>query len=114
MSMNGCFESPENHPGGLEQDEYDQHSIHFYDHCSKHSEDVIGPPGIILDLSGICPSSIILPINQPQQASSVSKLPKSPFGLIKEIRCRALDRALFKKTKQLAANQLEPPVGKNS
>ena len=100
------FESPENHPGGLEQDEYDQHSIHFYA-CSKHSEDVIGAARIILGSERHLPIEQHFAINQlpagvqREQVAEISRLAVS-----KKFRCRALDRALLK-TKQIAANHLD-------
>ena len=46
--VNECgFEKAEDHPGGIEKDEYDQQSIHLYA-CSKHSEDVVGAARLIL------------------------------------------------------------------
>ena len=41
------FEKPEDHPGGMERDDYDSHSLHFYAHA--HNSDVlIGTARIIL------------------------------------------------------------------
>ena len=103
------FERPENHPGGLEQDEYDQHSIHFYA-CSKHSDDVIGAARIILGAERHLPIEHHFAINQlpagvqREQIAEISRLAVS-----KKFRCRALDRALLK-TKQIAANQLDSSV----
>lgn len=106
--VNECgFERPEDHPDGLERDEYDQHSIHFYA-CSMHSDDVIGAARIILG------SERPLPI---ERHFDISKLPSgvrreqvaeiSRLAVSKEFRCRTIERAILK-MKQTAANHMPP------
>lgn len=103
------FEDPENHPDGLEQDEYDQHSIHFYA-SSKHSEDVIGTARLILGAERELPIEQHFAIKQlpanvkREQVAEISRLAVS-----KKFRCRAFNRA-FLKTKQAAANHLDPAI----
>jgi N-acyl amino acid synthase of PEP-CTERM/exosortase system len=99
------FERPEDHPGGLERDEYDQHSIHFYA-CPKHSDDVIGAARIILGSERPLPIERHFDISQlpsgvrREQSAEISRLAVS-----KEFRCRTIERAIFK-MKQTAANHI--------
>ena len=95
--VNECgFERPEDHPEGLERDEYDQHSIHFYA-CPQHSDEVIGAARIILGSEQRLPIERHFGINQfptgvrREQVAEISRLAVS-----KEFRCRAIDRALFR------------------
>ena len=88
------FEKPEDHPGGVEQDEYDQHSIHFCA-CSKHSEDVLGAARIILGSERSLPIEQHFNIKQfppgvrREQAAEISRL-----AISKKFRCRAIERAI--------------------
>ena len=99
------FERPEDHPGGLERDEYDQHSIHFYA-CPKHSDDVVGAARIILGSERPLPIERHFDINQlpsgvrREQAAEISRLAVS-----KKFRCHAIDRAIYR-TKQIAAKHM--------
>ena len=99
------YESPEDHPGGLERDEYDQHSIHFYA-CPKHSDDVIGAARIILGSERPLPIERHFDIDQlpsgvrREQSAEISRLAVS-----KEFRCHAIDRAIYR-TKQIAAKHM--------
>ena len=104
--VNECgFERPEDHPGGVEQDDYDQHSIHFYA-CSKHSDEVIGTARIILGAERPLPIERNFNISQfpagirREQIGEVSRLAVS-----KEFRCRTIDRAIFRKV-QGSASQM--------
>ena len=103
------FERPEDHPDGLERDEYDQHSIHFYA-SPRHSDDVIGTARIILGSERPLPIERHFDIRElplgvrREQVAEISRLAVS-----KEFRCRNIDRALFK-LKQLAANHRQPIV----
>ena len=108
--VNECgFERPEDHPGGVEQDDYDQHSIHFYA-CSKHSDEVIGTARIILGAERPLPIERNFNISQfpagirREQIGEVSRLAVS-----KEFRCRTIERAMFK-MKQIAANHMHPSM----
>lgn len=103
------FERPEDHPGGLERDEYDQQSIHFYA-CPKHSDEVIGTARIILGSERPLPIEQHFDINEfpadvrREQVAEISRLAVS-----KEFRCRAFDRAIFR-TFQIAANHMLPTM----
>lgn len=91
------FENPEDHPSGLEQDEYDQHSIHFYA-SAIHSNEVIGAARIILGSEQLLPIERHFDIPQfplgvrREQVAEISRLAVS-----KEFRCRAIDHAIFGK-----------------
>ncbi len=101
------FERPDDHPDGLEQDEYDQDSIHF---CAipKHSDEVIGAARIILGSERPLPIERHFDINQYppcvrcEQVAEISRLAVS-----KEFRCRAIERAIFA-TEQVLANYIHP------
>jgi N-acyl amino acid synthase of PEP-CTERM/exosortase system len=86
------FEKAENHPGGIEQDDYDQHSIHLYA-CSKHSEDIVGAARLILGSERSLPIESHFCINQlppgvrREQTAEISRL-----AISKEFRCRVLER----------------------
>lgn len=86
------FEKAEDHPGGLEQDEYDRHSIHLYA-CAKHSEDVIGTARLILGSEKPLPIESHFGINQlppgvrREQTAEISRL-----AISKEFRCQVLER----------------------
>jgi len=86
------YEKAEDHPGGIEQDEYDQHSIHLCA-CAKHSEDVVGAARLILGSEKSLPIESHFSINQlppgvrREQTAEISRL-----AISKEFRCRALDR----------------------
>ena len=86
------FEKAEDHPGGIEQDEYDQHSIHLYA-CAKHSEDVVGTARLILGSEKSLPIESHFGINQlppgvrREQTAEISRL-----AISKEFRCRVLER----------------------
>ena len=105
------FEKPEDHPGGLERDEYDQHSIHFYA-CSSDSDDVIGAARIILGSERSLPIERHFNISQfpagvrREQSAEISRL-----AISKKFRCRAIDRAILR-TEQTAANHMRPGMAK--
>ena len=104
------FERPEDHPGGVEQDEYDQHSIHFCA-CSKHSDDVVGAARIILGSE--CPLPIEQHFNinqlppgvQREQTAEISRL-----AISKKFRCRAIERAIFG-TEKGTSKHIHPTMG---
>jgi N-acyl amino acid synthase of PEP-CTERM/exosortase system len=101
------FEKPEDHPGGLEQDEYDQHSIHLCA-CTQHSDDVIGSARIILGSERSLPIERHFDISQfppsvrREQAAEISRLAVS-----KKFRCRAIERTIFAK-EQTPASHMHP------
>lgn len=104
------FERAQDHPAGLEQDEYDQHSLHF---CAfpRHSEDVIGAARIILGAERPLPIERHFDIRQfpagvkREQAAEISRLAVS-----KEFRCQAIKRAIFgtDQTKENTHPRIEP------
>lgn len=101
------FERPEDHPCGLERDEYDQHSIHLYA-CASHSDDVIGAARIILGSERTLPIERHFDISQfpsgvrREQSAEISRLAVS-----KEFRCRAIEHAIFG-TEQAPTNNKHP------
>ena len=89
------FEKPEDHPGGLERDEYDQSSLHFYA-CSRNSDEVIGSARIILG------SDLPFPIERHFDVSSFPSAGRrgqmaeiSRLAISKDYRRRAIDRVIF-------------------
>jgi N-acyl amino acid synthase of PEP-CTERM/exosortase system len=108
--VNECgFEKPEDHPGGLERDEYDQHSIHFYA-SPKDSEDVIGAARIILGSELPLPIERHFDIGQlPSNVRREQSAEISRLAVSKEFRCRTIERAMFK-MKQIAANHMHPSM----
>jgi len=107
------FENPQDHPAGLERDEYDQHSIHF-SASPKHSDDVVGVARIILGSERPLPIERHFEISQfpsgvrREQVAEISRLAVS-----KEFRCRAIDRAIFRK-KQTSASDLHSSMENGS
>lgn len=109
--VNECgFEKPEDHPGSIERDEYDQHSIHFYA-CPKHSDDVIGTARIIMGAERPLPIERYFDIKQfPPEVRREQIAEISRLAVSKEFRCRAIDRAIFG-TDQVAARHMQPQAG---
>lgn len=101
------FEKAEDHPGGVEKDEYDQHSIHLYA-CSKDSEDVVGTVRLILGAERSLPIENHFKISQlppgvrREQTAEISRL-----AISKEFRCRTLER-LFSCTEQGTDKKMHP------
>ena len=101
------FEKPEDHSGGLERDEYDQHSIHYYA-CSSDSDEVIGSARIILGSERSLPIERHFDISQfpaglwREKTAEISRL-----AISKKFRCRAIDRAILR-TEQTTTNYLRP------
>lgn len=89
------FEVPDDHPVGLESDDYDSHSIHFYARCKQESK-IIGTVRIILN------SELGFPI---ERHFELSEKPEnfdrdtigeiSRLAVSKEFRRRAVDNAMF-------------------
>ena len=89
------FESPDEHPVGLECDAYDAHSAHFYARCKRKSK-VIGTVRTILN------SDLGFPI---ERHFKLTEMPVgvdrdtvgeiSRLAVSKEYRRRAIDNALF-------------------
>jgi N-acyl amino acid synthase of PEP-CTERM/exosortase system len=101
------YEKAEDHPDGIEQDEYDQHSIHLYA-CSKDSEDVVGAARLILGSERPLPIESHFSINQlptgvqREQTAEISRL-----AISKEFRCRVLER-VFGGAEQGAVKHIHP------
>lgn len=86
------FEKAEDHPGGLEQDEYDQHSIHLYA-CAKHSEDVVGAARLVLGSERSLPIEDHFSIKHlPQGVRREQTAEISRLAISKEFRCRIIER----------------------
>ncbi len=101
------FERPEDHPCGLERDEYDQDSIHLCA-CANHSDDVIGTARIILGSERSLPIERHFDISQfPPGVSREQSAEISRLAISKEFRCRAIEHAIFG-TEQAPANHLHP------
>lgn len=89
------FEAPDDHPVGLEYDDFDVHSVHFYARCKAESK-IIGTVRTILN------SDLGFPIERNFQLSGESlNIDRGSIGEIsrlavsKEFRRRAIDQALF-------------------
>ena len=89
------FEKPEDHPGGMERDAYDRHSMHFYA-CSRTSDEVIGSARIILG------SDLPFPIERhfdtsafPAEGRRNRMAEISRLAISKDYRRRAIDRVIF-------------------
>ena len=101
------FERPEDHPCGLERDEYDQHSIHLYARAN-HSDDVIGAARIILGSERTLPIERHFDISQfPSEVNREQTAEISRLAISKEFRCRAINHAIFG-TGQAPANHKNP------
>ena len=100
------FESPADHPGGLEKDSYDEHSRHFY--ASTGSDDnIIGTARIILG------SELAFPIEQhfnirdlPLNTSRTEVGEISRLAISKDFRRRAIDQVIFNRD-EVHLNQQE-------
>ena len=89
------FEASDDHPVGLEYDDYDAHSVHFYARC-KNENKVIGTVRTILN------SDLGFPIERHfELTEKLEGVDKDSVGEIsrlavsKEYRRRAIDNALF-------------------
>lgn len=101
------FERPEDHPCGLERDEYDQHSLHLYA-CASHSDDVLGAARIILGSERTLPIEQHFDINPfPSGVSREQTAEISRLAVSKKFRCRAIEHAIFG-TEQAPANHKHP------
>ena len=99
------FEKPDDHPGGLEKDEHDRHSVHFYA-CPKGADEIIGSARIILG------SDLPFPIERhfdvggfPAEGRRGQMAEISRLAVSKEYRRRAIDRKIFG-LEQFAPNQI--------
>ena len=108
--VNECgFEKPEDHPGGMERDEFDRHSIHFYA-CPANSEDVIGTARIVLGSERPLPIEQYFDISQfPADVQREQLAEISRLAVSKKFRCRAIDRAILG-TDQAASNNITPSI----
>lgn len=89
------FEREEDHPAGLEQDQYDRQSIHFCAHL-KNSENVIGAARIILANDSHLPIERNFEIKQmPPGVRRERTAEISRLAVSKEFRCQAIKRAMF-------------------
>jgi N-acyl amino acid synthase of PEP-CTERM/exosortase system len=103
------FESPEDHPGGLEKDDYDEHSRHFYAYTGAE-DNVIGTARIILGSKGVFPIEHHFnvcdfpPGTARHQIAEISRL-----AISKEFRRREIDQVIFNSgelpLKELEQNQ---------
>ncbi len=89
------FEAPDDHPVGLEYDDYDSPSVHFYARCKAESK-VIGTVRTILQ------SDLGFPIERNfQLTGQPDSIDRNTIGEIsrlavsKEFRRRAIDQAIF-------------------
>ena len=93
------FETPEDHPEGLEKDVHDRHSRHVYAYTGAE-DNVIGTARIILPSDSLFPLQENFDIddrlfrNQEHKVAEISRL-----AISKDFRRRAIDRLIFNKDK---------------
>ena len=89
------FERPEDHPSGLEKDEYDDNSRYFYA-FSGSEHNIIGTARLILGSELKFPIEHHFAINQPPQDVPRTKVAEiSRLAISKDYRRRAIDRVIF-------------------
>ena len=89
------FERPDDHPVGLEYDDYDAHSVHFYARCKRENK-VIGTVRTILNSElGFPIERHFALIEMPQVVNRDTVGEISRLAVSKEFRRRAIDNALF-------------------
>ncbi len=91
------FESPDDHPEGLEKDVFDQHSIHLYA-CSAAEDNIIGTARIIMGSDRPFPIEQHFDLNDSAINAPRNKIAEiSRLAISKEFRRRAIDRFIFSK-----------------
>lgn len=102
------FERPEDHPTGLERDEFDAHSKHFYVYGSGRQQ-VVGTARIILDAGKPFPIEKHFAIDTACATISREKIAEiSRLAISKDYRRRAIDRVIFSKDSSLVGESDEP------
>lgn len=93
------FEKPEDHPDGLEKDQHDQYSRHFYALAGEDNQ-IVGTARIIQ------PSDLILPIKEYfsfyetcEEIPKQSAVEISRLAISKDFRRRAIDNVIFNQGK---------------
>ena len=100
------FERSEDHPNGVEMDEYDPHSIHIYA-CSEHSKEAIGAARIILGAEKDLPIERHFKINQFPSGLEREKIAEiSRLAISKKFRCVVIERLFFETFKNAPKNML--------
>ena len=90
-----AFETADDHPSGLESDQYDEHSVHFYARC-KSEDKVIGTARVILNSELGFPISKHFDLDTQHEGVESSRIGEiSRLAVSKEYRRRAIDRAIF-------------------
>lgn len=89
------FERPEDHPSGMESDEYDVHSKHFYA-SSGEEANVIGTARIILGSDRPFPIFRNFSIDETYKCFPCDRIAEiSRLAISKDYRRRAIDRVIF-------------------
>jgi N-acyl amino acid synthase of PEP-CTERM/exosortase system len=89
------FEKPEDHPGGIEYDEYDKYSVHFA--ATKNSDHLIGTIRLILNSEKGFPIENHCKIDEDLSHLDRNKLAEiSRLAISKEYLRRAEDSLIFK------------------
>ncbi|MEJ2200383.1 MAG: PEP-CTERM/exosortase system-associated acyltransferase [Desulfuromonadaceae bacterium] len=89
------FESPDDHPSGMESDEYDEHSVHF---CAviKETDEIIGTVRIILPSERGFPIEYHCDLNSDRPSVNRNCVGEiSRLAISKDYRRRAVDQALY-------------------
>jgi N-acyl amino acid synthase of PEP-CTERM/exosortase system len=93
------FEKPEDHPEGLEKDNYDRHSRHVFAYTAA-VYNVIGTARIILPANSLLPIQENFNIDMTLFNNPNNKIAEiSRLAISKDFRRRAIDRAIFNKDK---------------
>lgn len=89
------FENAVDHPEGLENDEYDECSVHYYARCKSEGK-VIGAARIILNSELGFPISKHFELNFQSKGIENNRIAEiSRLAVSKEFRRRAIDNAIF-------------------
>lgn len=90
-----AFETADDHPGGLEYDQYDKPSVHFYASC-KSEDKIVGTARVILNSELGFPILKHFDIEKQHEGVENSRAGEiSRLAVSKEYRRRAIDRAIF-------------------
>ena len=89
------FESPQEHPEGLEKDAYDQHSLHFYAYADS-VENIVGTARLIMDFGSTLPIEKHFDIHESPRDTPRNKIAEiSRLAISKDFRRRTIDSFIF-------------------
>ncbi len=101
------FEKPEDHPEGLEKDDYEQRSRHVYAYTGEE-DNVIGTARIILPSDSLFPLQENFDIDNRLFSNPCHKVAEiSRLAISKDFRRRAIDHVLFNKDKTCSEDLIQ-------